>query len=447
MKKIIPIVFLLTTVIILLILSILVVTGKVDLTNDSIDSNSQDTKEDTVQFETYPGVSYEATSEFNLNVEIFAEDIGQVTRMIITPDSKIMLVSTLQGDIFAFKKDTTQDTFIKQEKPFFSVDTGLDGFPRENGLTGIAFAADFEESKEIFLSYAALDGNEELKNRVSRLTLSTDTSGDIIGTNFEQIFEGNIESASAHQIQGGVGIMLNGKSHYLFPIGDAFESSKAKDPSVDAGKLMLIQRDGSNPEGSRPYPENPKVQAVGIRNTYEVTDNPFDFENFIFVDTANGENDKLVYGNLIAFNGFNFEKLNFNWEGKDEDQLLPIEDVYKFEDQNMNLFQWNPTNTPLDFQFINGGFGDIPETTESEQYFLLTIFGVTSSTSNTPGKKIVLGKLSNLDSQPDVEFSDVIVRVSEADGFLGHPTAITLDPESNTIYFADIIEGRIYIAN
>jgi plastocyanin/type II secretory pathway pseudopilin PulG len=394
-----------------------------------------------VNFATAAKNTYKVAQEYNFNTEVFASDIPQITRIEITPNGQHMFVATLTGDIWIFTKKDGK--FIKQQDKFYKVETNVVGFPAENGLTGLTFGADFATSGDVFVTYAFQNDKNELKNRVARLTLAKE-GDNFIGKEFTQIFEGNVNTASAHQIQGGVGVMVNSKPHFMFPVGDGLAASSSHDLSKDAGKVMFIQRDGSNPEGERPYPENPKIQAVGIRNIYDLEPNSFDNNKIMFIDTANGKNDKLVYGNLFSKDGKNTQKLDMLWKGDDANQKLAIADLYTTGNPNMNLFQWEDTVTPMDIEFYPGGIGKIPSSNNSEVYFLLTVFGQTASTRNSPGKRIMLGKLTDLNTQPKVELKDFVLRNNAGQGFMGHPVTVAVDPLTKEIYFGDIVEGRVY---
>ncbi|HVX92501.1 MAG TPA: PQQ-dependent sugar dehydrogenase [Candidatus Dojkabacteria bacterium] len=386
---------------------------------------------------------YKVDSSYQYRMDVFATDMGQITRIKITPNGKLMFVATLKGEIIVFRRNDV-GVFIKQSVPFYTVDTQLEGFPRENGLTGFAFSGDFDKSKEIFLTYTTLNAQKEIKNRVARITLNDDGTN-VTGKNFKVIFEGNVTPSQAHQIQNGVGVMINNKSHFMFTIGDAFVSTNAHDLTKDAGKIMLIQRDGSNPVGTRPYPSNPKVQAIGLRNSYDITMNPYDMNmRYLFDDTGNINNDKLMYGDILSMEGDNGKKIDLKWNGDDKSQTLVVLDVNTQGNPNMNMMQWAPTVTPLDINFIKGGKGNIPESTKDVSYFLITLFGQTGSKNNTPGKEIMLGKLSNLDSQPKVELMPFISRSSLGQGKQGQPIGLAIDPLTQDIYFGDLIEGNIY---
>ena len=391
-----------------------------------------------------PAAHYEVAPGYNFRVKVFAENLGQITRIRITPDGKTMLVSTLAENIYAFRKNE-QGKFIKQATPFFSLKTGLPGFPpEESGLSGMVLGADFEESGDIFLLHTAMAGEEILKNRITRITFLEKPEG-VFGENPVQIFEGNTDSELSHQIQGGVGLMIKEKPHLLFNVGDAVNAKQSHDLSKEAGKVILIQRDGSAPLGLRPYPRFPKVQAIGLRNAFDIALNPFDpLKRFAIGDTGTDRFDRFLYGKIIDLDGKKNNRIDLQWDGSNESLEREVPDTNTSGAPDMALHRWDPTETLDDIVFYPGGAGGIPEANEKESYALLALWGKTGSTELSPGKAIKLGVLSNLDTQPKFELRDFIRRAPAGEGKMGHPLGVGVDPQTKMIYFGDILEGRIY---
>lgn len=389
-----------------------------------------------------PTLNYTPVDTKHFRVSLFAENMGSLTRIRFTPDGDTMLVSTLNENIYAFHR--VGDKFVKQEKPFFSLKTGLPGFPpEESGLSGMVLGADFETSGDIFLLYTANE-KEQLKNRVTRITFKRD-GDDVIGTNPTLIFEGNTISQPSHQIQGGVGVMIGGVGHLMFNVGDAVEAKNAHDLSKEAGKVMLIKRDGGAPLGPRPFPQNPKIQAIGLRNAFDLALNPFDpLGRFILGDTGTGNNDRLIYGKLLDTQGKSNQGIDLQWDGNDPSLEKSILDLNTSGTPEMVLHRFAPTQTIDDAVFFEGGWGRIPKSDAKTSNVLLSIWGQTGSTNNTPGKKILLGKLDISGSQPRITLSDFIVRSELGQGKMGHPLGLAVDPKTSAIYFGDIIEGNIY---
>ncbi len=398
-----------------------------------------------------PIAHYEVAPGYNFRVKVFAENLGQITRIKITPDGNTMLVSTLAENIYAFRKNE-QGEFVKQDTPFFSLKTGLPGFPpEESGLSGMVLGADFDGStgspsdrRDIFLLHTAVAGEEILKNRITRITFTEKPEG-VFGENPVQIFEGNTDSELSHQIQGGVGLMIQEKPHLLFNIGDAVNAKQSHDLSKEAGKVMLIQRDGSAPLGPRPYPRFPKVQAIGLRNAFDIAVNPFDpLKRFAIGDTGTDRFDRFLYGKVIDLDGKKQNPIDLRWDGSNESLEKEVPDTNTKGAPDMALHRWDPTETLDDVVFYSGGTGGIPGSNASTSYILLALWGKTGSTELTPGKAVKLGVLTGFDAQPTLELRDFIRRAPAGEGKMGHPLGVGVDPKTKIIYFGDILEGRIY---
>lgn len=380
---------------------------------------------------------YQNTGRVKSSVSLFSETVPQVTQIEITPDGSSMLAGTLPGTIWIYHK--IDGAFRKQVEPFFVVKTSQPGWPpQEAGLTGIVLGADFETSGDVFLNYSFALEKKSFRNRILRVTF-TKKGQKFIGTNPVEIFEANTPGTGSHQIQDGVGVMIAGIPHVLFTIGEGFVAERALDPKQEAGKVMLLERDGSAPAGSRPYPESPKVQAVGIRNAPAIA---YDTSSgkVAIGDTGPNNFDRFIYGSLFDPIGNNIQKLSFNWDGTEESLQKGSPDAYE-GNKEMILHRWAPTETAVNVGFYKNE--KLPKLLGSQQYILVTLFGKTGEKNNKPGKNIMLGTLSHGQNNT-LTMEPFIERVPQGEGKLGHPLGLAVDPVGKDIYFGDIIDGRIY---
>ncbi len=382
--------------------------------------------------------SYRMAEGKDGTIRVFDSNIPQVSHIEMTPDGNTMLVGTLPGVIFVYHKKN--GGWLRQEEPFFTVATSQPGFPPEEaGLTGIALGADFETSGDVFLLYSFAKEKKSFRNRVMRLTY-TKRGQRITGTNPKDIYEASTPGAGSHQIQDGVGVFVTGHPHLLFVIGEGFVGKRAPDPAEEAGKLMLIDREGNNPEGTRPYPQFPKIQATGLRNPPALTKNPLN--GFIAIgDTGPSSFDRFIYGKMFEENGENNGQLAFGWDGTDGSLQKKVQRVYEDSSGDMVLHRWDPTETPVNIAFFE--HPTLPTLLPNQQYVLISLFGRTGEKMNTPGKMIALGTLTN-DDTPDLSFIPLVVRTPESEGQLGHPIGLAIDPVSREFFFGDIMEGRMY---
>lgn len=384
--------------------------------------------------------TYKQGGNINLDVGIFDNDIKQVTQIEFTPDGKYMLVGTLSGTVWIYHK--LDGIFKKQSQPFYVLKTAQPGFPPEEaGLTGIVLGSDFGKSGDIFLNYSYAFKKKSFRNRVTRVTF-TKVGEKVLGKKAKEIFEANTEGSGAHQIQDGVGIEVGGKPHLLFTIGEGFKSERALDVTQEAGKIMLIQRDGSVPVGERPFPNYPKVQALGIRNAPAIGINP-ESGKIAIGDTGPDNYDRFIYGAFYREDGSNNKQLSLNWDGTEDSLKKGAPDLYN-SNKEMILHRWAPTNTAVNIVFYRND--KLPKLKDSQHYVLVDLFGRTGEKSNSPGKRILLGVITE-GNKNSLSLSTLIDRTAKGEGQLGHPIGLAVDPSTKDIYFGDIMEGKIYKAS
>lgn len=371
-------------------------------------------------------------------VSVLAENVPQITQIEITQDGNYMLASSLPGIIHIFHK--VDGVWQRQIDPFFKLETAQPGWPPEEaGLTGVILGADFETSGDVFLTYSFAAEKKSFRNRVSRVTFSKQGKK-IIGKNPKLIFEANTPGAGSHQIQDGIGIMIENKPHILFTVGEGFVAERALDPKQEAGKVILIDRDGNTASGSRPFADSAKVQALGIRNAPATAYNP-KRGKIAIADTGPNNYDRFIYGTIVDKNGQNNEQLSLNWDGTEESLQKGSQDLYDPARLEMILYRWAPTETAVNILFYENE--RLPQLSENQDYVLVTLFGITGETGNNPGKQVLLGTLSH-GAQNSLTFQALVERVTEGEGKLGHPLGLAVDSATKMIYFGDIIEGRIY---
>ncbi len=370
------------------------------------------------------------------------------TRLKITADGQWMFVAQLGGQVLVYKKDG--EDWTKQETFFYDLgDLGVQG---ERGLTGLFFGANFNPEsdnaadRDVFLSYQQ-SVNGDFLNRITRVT-ATFQDTELYGTDEDMIYEGPQASAEAHQIQDGIGFMYEGAPHILVSIGDGFETSNALDPSIEGhGKLLLMQRDGSDPLGPRPWPEYPKVAAIGIRNTYGIAMLPESIDDrrrVLGVENGNGVNDRLWFLEVIDFGHEFDEQVSLGYDGSDEaDSWISVLDVNAgFLPPEAVLELLSPIQAPTSVAFHPGG-GIIPDAVANSQAtFLVACYGKSNSTTNER-KGIYKLEVSNFGNQPGSSFERIIERTPEAEGSQGAPVAMDVDLSTGDIYFADIVTGEI----
>ena len=343
-------------------------------------------------------------------VQEVAADLGPVTRVEITPDDKLMFVTTLTGKVWVFENQNGQ--FVKQAEPLYEMSLGWRA-GAENGLTGLIVSADWISNKQIFLLYAKSGNGRTGENQILKLKVGK-PADKYVATNSTVIFTSNSAAGGAHQIQGGFGVRVEGKPHIVFAIGDNYRPAEARDLKKEAGKIMMVQEDGANPMGARPFPQYPKVQVLGIRNVYDLARNP---ENDWVFWTENGPdvNDRVVYAPIFDAD----KQFDGNWNGKG-DSLAKI--VVNDESKPEYVIKlWPTTVAPTDI------------ITDELGRFYVNIF----SSHAGSAKEMLMGEKVG----DEWKMTQVITRKSEATG--GNLLGLAMSVRGD-FYFGDFVDGKLY---
>jgi hypothetical protein len=404
--------------------------------------NTRNEETKVVSTEIFSGTGYVAVDPTKFEVSSFADSLVAPTRVKITPDGKFLLASQITGEVLAFTR--TSNGWNSEPKELLKVETRFPGFPPdEAGFVGMIFSVDYTENGKLFLLYTYKDENGQIQNRISMTMLSA-KNGDLKASTPEQIYQANTPGNVAHQITDGISLSVLGKSHLMVLIGEGFVANKAQDAKLEAGKVILIQEDGSDPLGARPYSENPKILALGIRNAYVLAENPFDSNSRVAIgDTGPDKYDRIIYTSLVDTEGKAREPLNFGWDGSQENLKKPIPDPNELRVADMVISRLEDALTFTGLAF-HPGKGAIPSSNQQKQSVLVTIFGKSGSKENEPGKEVWLGRLTNLSRQPKISFESIVKRNPDAEGKLGNPIGLEIDGQTGDFFFADILEGKIY---
>jgi hypothetical protein len=371
----------------------------------------------TKSSEIFSGIGYVPVDSSQFDVAVLSDQVTAPTRLKLTPDGKFLLVTQITGEVLGFKR--TNAGWDPKPQLVTKVDTKAAGFPPDElGLVGLVFSADFATNQRVFLLYSYKESDDKIYNRVSSFQLAT-KENQLQASQPKLIYQANLIGQSSHQITDGLGVKVNDQAYLLFLIGEGFQGQLAQDPAAHAGKLMVMAEDGSNP----------KIQALGIRNAYVLAPNPLDnHRRFFIADTGPDKYDRVIYTDLLTD-----KPLNFNWDGNTESLVQAIPDPTFPQVKDVVILRLPETRTFT-------GLAAHPKT----RSILATVFGQTGSLKNTPGKEIWQGELANLDGQPQIKFIPIITRNPAADGKLGNPIGLEVDPQTGDFFFADILEGRIY---
>ncbi len=399
--------------------------------------------------------AYVGVENMSINVTLMDDTLKMPTRIKISADGKYMFVAELySGEVILYVREDSY--WHRQKMPFYDVgDLNVEG---ERGMTGLFFGAGFDPDAEdpvlrdVFVTYQIYE-NDKFRNRITRVTFTKTKNGTYSGADPQMIYEGPRPGSSAHQIQDGIGFEYEGAPHILVSIGDGKMRSFALNASREGnGKLLLMQRDGSDPLGPRPFPEYPNVQAIGLRNTYGILMLPasIDSRRRIFgAENGESKNDRLWFLEAVDFGHEEDAQVSLGWSGSDSDRgwtsVIDVNTPGPIKPEAVVALLSSPIVSPTSVS-LHPGKGVIPKSKENEASILIVYYGKTGSKENKPGKEIVLGHLTNLGNQPFLDLIPIIERSPEAEGTLGNPVAMDVDPTTGDIYFADIITGELYRA-
>jgi len=393
---------------------------------------------------------YEGVIPGTLDISVVESGLEQPTRIKISPDGGFILVAQLNGGVVVFRRDS--GGWKRQGALFF--DLGGLGVPDNSGLTGLFFGADFDPGspdplqRDVFLSYQR-DVFGVNRNRITRVTF-TKQGEDFVGTDPAVIYQAPQPAAPFHQIQDGIGIIYEGAPHILVSIGDAFKPVDSLDITKEGrGKLLLMQRDGADPLGPRPYPASPKVQVIGLRNTYGIAMAPEDVDSrrrVIGVENGKQFQDRIWFLEAVDFGHEVDGRVSLGYTGSDTDAgwtTNPDVNAPGASKPEAVLALISPVVSPGSVSFHPGG-GIIPASGSGQASFLAVYFGGNASVDNSPGKQIVLVVIDNLDAQPLVSLTPIVQRTEEALGGPGNPIALDVDIVTGEFYFADFVTGKLY---
>ncbi len=423
--------------------------GTSDDLEDLVDDPSQRSK---VACDVLPDSGYEVVPEFSDQATLEVVDCGLAfpSRMAITPDGEFLLVAQLRGVIEVFQR--TSNGFEAAVTPLH--DLGDLDVEDEAGLTGMFFGVDFdldaeqEERRDLFVTFQR-DEDDRGINIIRRLTLERTANG-LSATAPVDIIRFPEATGQAHQIQNGVGLMVEDQPHILVAVGDANRFRNARDPTTSPGTLQLLKRDGSSPAGDRPWPEAPSTHAIGVRNVYGFVLLPSTVDarpTIVAYENGNTETDRGWLIRLFPESGPPAQLDLGNVGDDDADSWLAFEDLHTraaLGGGRTAVFDTiSPPRAPTEVAYHPGG-GPIPESVAGAASFVVAMFGESGTTTLSPGKGLELVSVTNIGGAALQSDRRLLVRRrAETEGQFRHPVPLAVDPVTGDIYLADIITGEL----
>lgn len=125
----------------------------------------------------------------------------------------------------------------------------------ETGLMGLALDPNFRRNGYLYVMYSYRNAQEQLRNRVSRLTFDGDQAGE------EMVLLDDIPGGTIHD---GGRLKFGTDGTLYVTTGDTSDPGKGQDLTTLAGKVLRVNPDGSIPEDN-PFPGSP-IYTLGHRN-------------------------------------------------------------------------------------------------------------------------------------------------------------------------------------
>jgi glucose/arabinose dehydrogenase len=191
-----------------------------------------------------------------------------LSSMVFTPDEKMLFSEKNTGKIKIMKNNQVL------KKPFAIIGDHYVNW--EQGILGLAVDREYEKNHYVYLYYTASIKNGEPINRVVRFTDVNNSAREPV------VLIDNIPASRGFHAGGALAIGSDNKLYIT--VGDATQHELAQSTSVEVGKVLRINRDGSIPSDN-PFPNSP-VYTLGHRNMFGIA---FDDKQNIGIVTENGD--------------------------------------------------------------------------------------------------------------------------------------------------------------
>jgi glucose/arabinose dehydrogenase len=193
-----------------------------------------------------PCLAQETTLETKkgpIKVETIAHGLANPWGLAFLPDGR-MLVTERPGRLRLVTKDGTISEPLKGVPAVFAEGQG--------GLFDVKLDPNFASNKLVYLAYAEPGDNGGAGTAVARGKLGADSLDDV-----EVIFRQQPKVGGPNHFGGRLAFAPDGK--LFVSLGERFTFTPAQDLSVDLGKIVRINPDGSVPK------DNPFVSTAGAR--------------------------------------------------------------------------------------------------------------------------------------------------------------------------------------
>jgi len=196
-----------------------------------------------------PEVTYIPSTDFT--IETLSEDMRKPWGVASLPEGGY-LVTEFEGGLIYIEDGKTTDIAVNPLNFYVK---------GQGGFMGIVLAPDFQQSREVFFSYAYEDGDQN-STAIMRARFENGAL-----ENPKTIFKSSSKDTGSHF--GGRMVFLPDETLVL-TLGDGFAyREEAQNLENDLGKIVRLKRDGSPADGN-PFADNenakPDIYSYGHRN-------------------------------------------------------------------------------------------------------------------------------------------------------------------------------------
>ncbi|BFU94682.1 MAG: hypothetical protein NTNFB02_14040 [Nitrospira sp.] len=177
--------------------------------------------------------------------------------MAVAPDGRVFFNELLTGNVRIV--DIVGGAWQLRPTTFYHVDVG---HGRDQGLLGLVLDPNFSTNHYVYLYYVTAD---QLHNRLIRVT---EVNGR--GTNETPILDG-LPAGDIHN--GGV-LRFRSDGKLYVTLGEWNRPQLAQDINSLGGKILRLNPDGSAPGDNPPGFGDPRIYAMGLRNSFGAVFHP-----------------------------------------------------------------------------------------------------------------------------------------------------------------------------
>ncbi len=293
-----------------------------------------------------------------------------IASMAFAPDGRLFFTEKNTGTVGIMKDDKVLETPFVKISNIYTVN--------ESGLLGLTLDPDFEENHFVYIYYTYKDSiTEQIFNRLARFTDDNN-----VGTEMRILLD-RIPASDAGTHSGGA-LEFGPDEKLYITVGDTLRPESTQDPSILAGKILRINRDGTIPD-----------------------DNPWFWDN----NSSKIYNNEVLDENLICEFGvkqsFDLRICNFHvWNPGNSSFVVQRDFETKVVNQtSIKITVNNKSNAVVlsrDYVRFHGGFIQEKGRDWSE-YKYLTLWMKGSNENSTMGVKIT-------DSSWDYRYEQYLIR-------------------------------------